>query len=318
MNLIFMGTSNFAVPGLEKIFVSGKYNILKVITSSDSQKGRGLKLTYSPVKNKALSLGLPILQPEKISDPIFLDEIKNLNPDLGIVISFGKILHKSFLEIPVLGCINIHGSLLPKYRGAGPIQWTIINGEKKTGVTSMFMDEGIDTGDIIFQDEIEISPSDTAETLHDKLALMGSDLLLKTLASIESGSCKRIAQDNALSSYARIIIKKDGEIMWNKKNEEIINLIRGLTPWPGTYTWFENKMIKIWEADLSLVQEKNQSIPGEILKIEKNQGIIVATQDGSLLIKTVQPENKKRMPAYDFVLGHKIIPGERFANEYNR
>ncbi|MBI5207676.1 MAG: methionyl-tRNA formyltransferase [Candidatus Firestonebacteria bacterium] len=317
MKIIFMGTSSFAVPSLEKLAACNKYEILKVITTPDSVQGRGYKLISPPVKEKSLSLGLPIIQPEKLNNEEFNKEIITLKPDIGIVISFGKILRKPLLSLPSLGCINIHGSLLPKYRGAAPIQWALINGEKETGVTSLFMDEGIDTGDIILQDKISILHEDTRETLHDKLSVLGGEILLKTLELIDSGSFPRYIQDNSQASYARIIKKEDGKIDWSKKSDEIINLIRGMTPWPGTYSWLENKLIKIWDADI-YDTSKDSAIrshklkEGEIFKIEKNHGIFVASGHGAIIIKVIQPENKKKMSAYDFVLGYRIKPGQKF------
>ncbi len=316
MKIIFMGTSCFALPSLEKIASINKYKILKVISTPDTLQGRGLKLVPPPVKDKAISLNLPLMQEEKINSEIFLSKIRELEPDIGIVISFGKILKKELLNLPKYGCINIHGSLLPSYRGPAPIQWAIINGEKKTGVTSIFMNEGIDTGDIILKKELDILPIDTSETLFSKLSVLAGDLLLETLSLIESGKFSRYPQDNNLASYTRLIKKEDGKINWDSTATKIVNLIRGLTPWPGTYTYIGNKMLKIYEACVS-DEYKNIITPGKIIKIEKGNGITVSASEGAILIKTVQPENKKKMSAYDFALGYNIKIGQELKNEYS-
>lgn len=313
LKIIFMATSGFAIPSLEKLSISN-HQIVKVITTPDSQKGRGLKIYSSPVKDKTISLKLPLLQPENIKTNSFLEELKQIEADIGVVISYGKILPSSLINLPRYGCINIHGSLLPKLRGAAPIQWAIINGETETGVTSIFMNAGIDTGDIILQKKMDILPCDTAETLHNKLSVLGGELLIETLEIIESGNYHRRSQDNKLSSYARILTKEDGKINWNDSDRKIINLIRGATPWPGAYSFLLEKKIKIHCASLYEDIKIGQNYePGEIFKIEKNIGIVVKTGNSAILIKELQPENKKRMSAYDFVLGHNIKPGQSFS-----
>ncbi len=312
MRIIFMGTDIFAVPALKAV-IDSDVELLCVITQPDRPRGRGLKTGFSPVKEIALENNLPLYQPKRVRDREFIDEaLKPLAPDAFVVVAFGQILPKEVLELPPVGCINLHPSLLPKLRGAAPIQRAIINGEKETGATVMFMDEGEDTGDIILQDRMEIDVSDTAELLSQKLAELGARLIQRVLVLAQSGTLPRHTQDNSKAIHAPKLRKEDGLIDWNRSALEIHNLIRGTIPWPGAYTTFRETMqLKIWSSQL--LAERVSGTPGTITDVLPDQGIVVATGDMGLAITTVQPANKSKMAARDFANGYRVKAGDAFS-----
>lgn len=309
MRAIFMGTDRFAVPSLKAI-VNSDIELVCVITQPDQPKGRGLKTIPSPVKEFSIKNSLMLYQPRKVRDREFIDGvIVELKPDVIVVAAFGQILPKAILDLPPFGCINLHPSLLPKYRGAAPIQRAIMNGEEETGVTVMFMDEGEDTGDIILQERIGIDISDSAEILSQKLSGLAAQMLLKVLQM--APKLPRQPQDNSKASFAPKLNKEDGLIDWRKSALEIHNLIRGTIPWPGAYTFFGDKQIKILESRVSALLQISRP-PGTVIEIIPDAGIVVATGSIGLLVTTVQPANKSKMAARDFVNGYRIKIGDRF------
>ena len=301
MRVVFMGTPDFSVPALENI--AKKYEVVAVVTQQDRPKGRGHKMQYTPVKEKAIELEIPVYQPKRVKDPEFVDILKTLKPDVIVVIAFGQILSKEILELPKYGCINVHASLLPKYRGAAPIQWAVINGDKKSGVTTMYMAEGLDTGDIIDTSEIVLDEKETGGSLFDKLADLGGKLILNTLDKLETGTATRTRQDDARSTYAGKITKELGKIDFTKSAAEIEGLIRGLNPWPSAFTYMDDKMLKIWNADV--LEETVEEDPGTITEVNK-KFIKVATGEGYLLLKEIQLEGKKRMNVTSFLNGYNF------------
>lgn len=304
MRIVFMGTPDFAVPTLEALIAG--HEVAAVVTQPDKPKGRGKAMAFPPVKEKALEHHIPVYQPVKVREEGFLAELKKINPDVIVVVAFGQILPESILTLPKYGCINVHASLLPKYRGAAPIQWAVINGEKETGITTMYMAKGLDTGDMIDKTVIEVAPKETGESLHDKLSVAGGELILKTLASLEEGTVKRIPQDDAQSSYAGMLTKDLGEIDWKKDAASIERLIRGLNSWPSAYTFWNGKTLKIWDAD---VVESNVDVPaGTVTAVEKNH-ILVQTGEGQLKLNEVQLQGKKRMTVQAFLLGNMVEKG---------
>ena len=306
MKVIFMGTPEFAVPTLQKLIEH--YEVVAVFTQPDKPKGRGQKMQYTPVKEKALNYQIPVFQPEGLKNNKDVENlIKGINPDAIVVVAFGQILPKSILELPKYGCINVHASLLPKLRGAAPINWAIINGEKITGVTTMLMDVGLDTGDILLKKEIEILEDETAGELHDKLMQLGADLLIETLKGLENGEIVPVKQDDNLSSYAPMLNKEMGHINWNRDFKSIHNLIRGLIPWPGAFTFYDEQMIKIWKS-----KKKRNNIcgqPGEIIDVTK-EGIEVACNVGSIEIIELQEVGGKRMDVASYLNGHRLEIGK--------
>lgn len=301
MKIIFMGTPDFAVPCLTEIISKG-HDVLAVVTQPDRPKGRGKKLTSPPVKEKALAYNIPVLQPEKIKEECFISEIEKLAPDCIVVVAFGQILPKKILDIPPFGCINVHASLLPKYRGAAPINWAIIHGEKISGVTTMYMDEGLDTGDMILKKEVPIGDN-TAGELHDQLALAGAEILGETLKLIEKEQAPRIKQTDDESSYAPIMDKNTGKIDWKNSAESIYNLIRGVNPWPTAFTTYKGEKFKVWKAKVS--EECCNEEPGKIIKVDK-EGLFVCTANGVLIIEEIQFPNSKRMTVDAYLRGHEI------------
>lgn len=309
LNVIFMGTPEFAVNSLDSIIKAG-HNVLAVVVQPDKPKGRGMKLIYPPVKEYAISKGIPVFQPDSIkNNEEFINVLKNLNPDIIVVVAYGKMLPKTILELPKLGCVNVHASLLPKYRGAAPIQWAIINGEKVTGITTIYMDEGLDTGDIIISESIGIDENDNAQDLHNKLAILGGEILIRTLDLIEKGIAPRTKQIGEVS-YAPMLKKEDGWIDWSKSAEQIRNLVRGLNPWPGAYTFLHNKLLKIWQVEI--INSDESFLPGVIVKADLINGLVVSTGKNHLKILELQAEGGKRMSAEQYLIGHKLIPGEKF------
>lgn len=340
MKILFMGTPDFSVPALKTI--AEHHEVVGVVTQADKPKGRGLEVQHTPVKECALELGLDVYQPEKVSDPEFVQKIKEMNPDAIVVIAFGQILSKEVLYLPKYGCINVHASLLPEYRGAAPIQWAIINNDYETGVTTMLMNEGLDTGDIIDQTVIELDDRETAGSLFDKLASLGADLIIETLEKLENGTAKFFPQNDEESSYAKKITKSLGEIDWSLSGGQVDALIRGCNPWPSAYTYLDGKMLKIWDAEpvavdgffidfatLEKVKEKiDKPEEGMVAGVAKDfflvrsgpekfdttlrdeNGNEIGTTDGSALwlkVNEVQLEGKKRMSAKDFMNSHDLL-----------
>ncbi|MCC0643002.1 MULTISPECIES: methionyl-tRNA formyltransferase [unclassified Clostridioides] len=305
MNIVFMGTPDIAVPCLQKI-IDEKYEILGVVTQPDKPKGRGKKLGMSPVKELAIENNIPVYQPIKARDKDFIDTMKSLNPDVMVVVAFGQILPKEILEIPKFGCINVHVSLLPKYRGAAPINWVIINGEEKTGVTTMYMDEGLDTGDMILKTEVNLDENITAGELHDKMMNIGAETLKETLKLIEEGTAPREVQNHEEFSYAPIMNKSLGNIDFSKNAKEIHNLVRGVNPWPSAYTTYNGVTMKIWKT--KVLEEESTKDAGTIIEVNKD-GIKVSTKDKVLLIEEIQMPNKKRMLVGEYIKGNTIEIG---------
>lgn len=301
MRVVFMGTPDFSVPALEEL--AKVHQVEAVVTQQDKPKGRGHKMQFTPVKEKAIELNIPVYQPEKVRNPEFVDILKNINPDVIVVIAFGQILPKEILEIAKYGCINVHASLLPKYRGAAPIQWAVIDGEKVTGVTTMHMAEGLDTGDIIDTSVLELDEKETGGSLFDKLAIEGGKLIVETLDKLEKGTATRTPQDNEKSTYAAKITKELGKIDFSKSAVEIERLIRGLNPWPSAFTTLDDRQIKVWDA--TAVEGEAKEEPGQIAEVSKTY-IKVATGEGYLKINEIQPAGKKRMAMEAFLNGYNI------------
>lgn len=306
MRIVFMGTSEIAVPSLERLISDG-HDLCAVVTQPDRPKGRGKKLAFSPVKEAAMRHELEILQPEKASQPDFLDRLRELNPDLIVVIAFGQILRKEVLDLPKYGCVNVHVSLLPKYRGAAPMNWAIINGEEKTGVTTMFMDEGLDTGDIIKTREFSLDDEINAGQLHDIMMEEGADVLSQTVKAIEDGTAERIRQNDDESTYAPMMDRNLGHIDFKKSAVSIHNLVRGTVPWPGAWCESPYGKIKIWKTRIGQGQTDRE--PGTIVSVDK-QGIEVACGMGMLLIEEIQMPNKKRMHVSEYIKGNTIEIGK--------
>ncbi len=312
MKIIFMGTPEFAVPSLEMLINEG-YEVIAVVTQPDKPKGRGNKLAAPPVKEFALEHGITVLQPAKIKTPEFVGQIRELGPDLLVTAAYGKIISKEMLDVPTLGCINVHGSLLPAYRGAAPIQWSIINGEKVTGITTMFTDVGLDTGDMLLKKEIEISSDMTAGELHDAMAVLGAQVLKETLSELKKGTLVRKPQDDSLSSYAPIITKEVGLMDWNKTAQQVHDLVRGTSPWPGAYTFLNESKMRVWKTCVSTMENNKSHLPGEIVKVDDN-GLLVKCSDGYIVISELQFDSSKRMKVSDYLRGHKISIGEKLGN----
>ncbi|MEJ2220823.1 MAG: methionyl-tRNA formyltransferase [Desulfobacterales bacterium] len=300
-----MGTPDFAVPTLQALIQNG-YHIPLVVTQPDRPKGRGRKLVAPPVKIKAQELGLDVLQPATLADEKFRHRIKQLQPDFFVVLAFGHILSENILELPRLGTINIHASLLPKYRGPAPIQWAIINGEVQTGITTMLMDKGVDTGDILLSQKEPIFSEDTAATLHDRLAACGADLLVETLQGFASKTIKPIPQDHRKATYAPLLKKQDGRIRWQKSADELDTFIRGMTPWPGAFTFHHKNRLKILKA--APIQENPTEPAGTIIEAFPDE-LCVATGKGVLSISEIQGPSGKRLGVADFLRGYKLPPG---------
>jgi len=309
-----MGTPDFAVPSLRAL-IQAKHNVVGVFTQPDRPAGRGQQFKSSPVKVVAEELGLMVYQPAQVKTPESIALLRDLKPECIVVVAYGQILSKEILELPPQGCINVHASLLPKYRGAAPIHWAVINGETVTGVTTMLMDEGLDTGDILLKREIPVSPESTTGEVHDLLAEAGAELLVETLEEWQNGTVRAQPQTGP-SCYAPLISREDERLDFGKSATGLYNQIRGLNPWPGAYTTFRGQPLKVWQgiAPYDLPPAVNQlpgGRPGEILRI-LSSGVIVQTGEGLLGLAEVQPAGKKRMPARDYILGRHAQPGERF------
>jgi len=305
MHIVFFGTPLFAAPSLKALIQAGE-EIPAVVTQPDKKKGRGHLLSISPVKEFAVKNNIRVLQPEKMKDAVFLNELSSIRPELIVVVAYGKILTEDILRLSELGCINVHASLLPKYRGAAPIAWAIINGEKKTGITTMLMDKGLDTGDILLQEELDISSEDSAETLSNKLSELGAALLLETISGIKDGSLKPHKQTGDVT-YAPIIQKKDGLINWSMKASELSNFVRGMYPWPGAYCYLNGEMIKL----INVRAIEGSGVAGRIEKAHEGE-FIAGTGKGLLSIVELQPQNKKVMTAKAFLQGRDINKGMYF------
>ena len=313
MKIVFMGTPDFAQKSLEELYNSG-YDIVGVVTNVDKPKGRGMKMIASPAKEYALEKNLNIYQPEKIkNNEEFVEELKKLQPDVICVVAYGKILPKEILDIPSKGCINLHGSLLPKYRGAAPIQWAVLNGDKVTGVTTMYMDVGMDTGDMILKEEVEIPEDETTGELWEKLSVIGAKLLVKTLKQVENGEAPRIPQGDDFS-VAPMLNKEMSKINWNEKTaREIKNLVRALNPIMGTYSFINDKKIKFWKVDISELNEEFKKLEnGTIVISNSKDGLYIKVKDGLIKVLEIQVENSKKMPIYDFLRGNSLEVGEKF------
>ena len=305
MKVIFMGTPDFAVNTLEKIIEAG-HEVMLVVTQPDKPKGRGNTMQFPPVKECAVSHGLEVFQPVKIREDASVEYLKKFAPDIIIVAAFGQILPKSILDLPKYGCINVHASLLPKYRGAAPIQWAVINGEKASGVTIMRMDEGLDTGDMIASVAVELDAQETGGSLFDKLQDAGARLCVETMKSIEDGTAVYTPQDNEIATHTKMIQKSLGKINWSLSAVQIERLIRGLNPWPSAYTYLSGKTLKIWKATVH--PGNTDAAPGTVVKADK-QSLVIQTGVDRLSLEEVQLEGKKRMPVADFLRGFTIGNG---------
>lgn len=305
MKIVFMGTPDFSVGALDALVEAG-HEILAVVTQPDKPKGRSGQMQFPPVKECALRHGLTVLQPVKIKTPEWVDKLRELKADVFVVAAFGQILSKEILDMPKYGCVNIHASLLPKYRGAAPINWAIINGEKETGVTIMQMNEGVDTGDMLSHVVVPIAPKETAESLFDKLAKAGAELIVETLPKLEAGEIIPVPQDESQSSHVKMMNKSLGKIDWNQDAVVIERLVRGLNSWPSAYTYYQGKSVKLWDCDV--VEAAAKAVPGTIIAVAKDS-FDVATGNGALRVLELQLEGKKRMDTKSFLLGNQWKTG---------
>jgi methionyl-tRNA formyltransferase len=303
--IVFFGTPSFSTPALERLLQDGE-KVIAVVTQPDREKGRGRKIVPSAVKELALSHSLLLLQPERIKDGAFSDALKALAPDLFVVIAYGRILPKSVLDIPMHGAVNVHASLLPQYRGASPVSWAILRGETKTGVTTMLLDEGMDTGDILHQREVSIGVEDNAETLHDRLSAAGAELLAETIAGMKAGTVRPLPQDASKASYAPLLDKEDGRIDWTESAIEVDRRVRAFTPWPGAFTTWENRLMKIISGKSR--QGEAGAEPGRVVWAGSDF-VEVATGSGLYRIEEIQVEGKRRMTVREFLSGHSLRPG---------
>ena len=325
MRIVFMGTPDFSVPALKALVEAG-HQVIAVVTQPDKPKGRGKEVQMTPVKIQAMEYGIPVYQPAKVREASFVEVLKGLEADVYVVIAFGQILPKAVLELPKYGCSNIHASLLPKYRGAAPIQWCVIDGERETGITTMMMDVGLDTGDMLEKAVIPIEEKETGGSLHDKLSMAGGDLILSTLKKLEEGTLVRTPQTDEGTCYAKMLTKSLGDIDWNQGAVSIERLIRGLNPWPSAYTMWNGKTIKIWAADViagreaadflseSGVPAETGTAPGTVVCSDK-RGLVVCTGGGLLSIRELQMEGKKRMDTPAFLRGYPIPAGDVFVKK---
>ena len=310
MKIVFMGTPDFARDSLKAVVEAG-HEVALVVTNPDKPKGRGMKLIPSDVKKYAIEQNLEVVQPVKVrNNPEFVEQLKNINPDVICVVAYGKIIPKEILDIPRLGCINVHGSLLPKYRGAAPIQWAVLNGDKETGITTMFMDVGMDTGDMINKEVVQIGDDETTGELWDRLSIIGAKLLVKTLEDLENGTYKREKQGDDFT-VAPMIKKEMAKIDWkNQTSSEIKNLVRGLNPFMGAFSFLNDKKIKIWKVEK--LNDKPEKEPGTVLVSDSKAGLVIATNDGAVSVLEIQGENSKRMGISDYLRGNKILVDEKF------
>lgn len=308
MKVVFMGTPDFAVETLREILLAG-HEVAAVVTQPDKPKGRGKELSMSPVKEFAKANGLTVWQPLKARDEAFIGQIRQIAPDVIVVVAFGQILPDSILTMPKYGCVNVHASLLPKYRGASPIQWAVIDGEKESGVTTMLMDTGVDTGDMLLQKSVPLSEKETGGSLFDKLSVIGAKLLVETLKGLEEGTIERTPQNHNEATHTKKIEKSLGKLDFCRPAKELECLIRGLNPWPSAYTQFHGKMLKIWDADV-VCGGFAEYEPGQVVSVDKTCFIVKCGED-ALAVKELQLEGKKRMDTSAFLLGFKVEAGER-------
>ncbi len=320
MRVVFMGTPDFAVGALEAILKAG-HQVAAVVTQPDKPKGRGKEIQMTPVKACAMAHGIPVFQPVKVKEKEAVETLRGYNADIFVVAAFGQLLSEEILSMPEYGCVNIHASLLPKYRGAGPIQWAIINGEEKTGVTIMQMDKGLDTGDMLLKEEVVIDRKETGDSLHDKLAAVGAGLIVEALAKLERGELAPEKQNEEETCYAKRLQKSMGRIDWQQSAGKLDCLIRGLISWPGAYTVLRGKNLKIWEAeaverpggapeDPAVCPDSAAVLPGTVVAVTR-EAFYVKTGEGLLKMLAVQPEGKKRMPVKEFLLGYQVKAGEQ-------
>lgn len=303
--IVFMGTPEFAVPPLMRL-ADSRHRVVLTVTQPDRPKGRGKTVVFPPVKTAALAMGCPVLQPQTVRTDAFCDALSDLTPDLLVVVAYGHVLPQRILDIPKLGAVNIHASLLPKFRGPAPIQWAVIHREKETGVTLMLLDRGLDTGDMLTTASLPILPDDTSGTLHDRLARLGADLLIETLDHFEIHCKNAIPQNHALASYAPLLKKEDGHLDWRQPADALEARIRGVTPWPGAFCFWDGKRIKIFRASRKTFP--TQESPGTVLKGFAEE-LTVATGQDALLIHELQGESGKRLSVRDFLRGHPLAPG---------
>lgn len=317
MRIIFMGTPEFAV-GTLKSLIESRHEVVAVVTQPDKPKGRGNTMQFPPVKECALAHGIPVLQPVKVGEPKVIEELRSYQPDLIAVVAFGQFVPRPIRQMPKYGCINVHASLLPKYRGAGPIQWAVINGEKESGITTMYMSKEIDKGDMLLKETVLLDPKETGDSLHDKLCAMGGPLLLKTIDQLEKGSAVRIPQCEEESTYAPKLEKFMGKIDWSMDAVRIERLMRGLNSWPGTFTKIHGKTVKIWDCDVvaqdQLSEEMAQAKPGTVLVSDKKK-LIVKTGSGALSLLVLQPEGKKSMQVDAYLRGYPVTVNEVIGEE---
>lgn len=305
MDILFMGTPDFAVPTL-KTLIDSEHQVIGVVTQPDKPKGRSGKMVPSPVKEAAVKAGIAVFQPEKVRDEAFLHILRELNPDVIVVVAFGQILPVQILELPQYGCLNVHASLLPKLRGAAPIQWSVIQGDKESGVTIMQMDEGLDTGDILMVEKYQLEEKETGGSLFEKLSTLGGPLILKVLEQAEKGMLRPVPQEEEEHTYAKMLSKATGEMDFQKSAVELERLIRGLNPWPSAYTWLDGKMLKIWDADVT--KDATGQQPGTVIVVDKTS-FTIQTGDGGLQVHVLQLEGKKRMEADAFLRGYGLKTG---------
>lgn len=305
MRVVFMGTPEFSVGTLDAMCKAG-HEVVAVFTQPDKQKGRGKSILMTPVKERALELNIPVYQPEKLKEDENYELLKELNPDVIVVVAYGQLITKRILDLPKYGCINVHASLLPKYRGAAPIQWAVIDGEEVSGVTIMKMDESLDTGDMIMKTELVLDEKETGGSLHDKLAIEGANLLVKALEALENNTATYTKQDDSKMTYAKKLTKELGNIDFSMPSKEIERLVRGLNPWPSAYTAYDGKNMKIWDVDVTDKQFDGKN--GEIVEVSKND-FTIKTSDGGIIVKEVQLQGKKRMDAGSFLRGTKVEKG---------
>ncbi len=312
MKIVFMGTPDFSVPVLKKLIEEG-HEVACVVTQADKPKGRGKEIQFPPVKTAALEAGIPVYQPIKVREPEFVEILRNIQPDVMVVVAFGQLLTQEVLDIPKYGCINIHASLLPELRGAAPIQWSIIEGKEVTGVTTMMMDKGLDTGDMLEKTEVVITKDETGGSLHDKLSEAGAELIISTLKKLEAGTLERTPQDHSKMTYAKMLDKKLGCIDFTMEAAYIERLVRGLNPWPSAYTSYKGKTLKIWKAEVEETDITGK--PGEIIEVSRDY-FKVLTGKGALKVYELQLEGKKRMETEDFLRGVKVQVGEGLGYEW--
>jgi len=313
MRIVFMGTPEFAVPSLE-ILINNNMDVAMVVTQPDKPKGRGYKVSYTPVKECALKYNIPVIQPQKIGSSDTIEKLRQLKPDLFVTCAFGQFLTTEVLDIPGYGTVNVHGSLLPKYRGAAPIQWAIINGEKKTGVTTMLTVLKMDAGDILLTKEIDIDDDMTAGQLHDRMSVLGAELLLETIRGLEKGIIKPVPQNESEATFAPRIVRETGKIKWEAPAAAIHNLVRGTDPWPGAYSYLNGERMRIWKTKVYDADKETGNKPGTIINISRDFFLVQAGK-GVVSVFEIQCDSGKRMTVEQYICGHEIKPGDRFESE---